>query len=111
MTADNGEQRLLNAVEALAASSEPIHRRLRTAGTLLLPLQASDFVEPADGELLEEILRALTGVSDPSGEHGDMVLSCVPGNRCPWRLNVSVMDACPINSCRTSTIRPPGDFL
>jgi hypothetical protein len=75
MTADNGEERLLNAVEALAASSEPIHRRLRTAGTLLLPLQASDFVEPADAELLEEILRALTGVSDPSGEHGDMVLS------------------------------------
>jgi hypothetical protein len=45
------------------------------AGTLLLPLQASDFTEPANGELLEEILRALTGVSDPSGEHGDMVLS------------------------------------
>ena len=75
MTPDNGQERLFNAVEALAASSEPIHRRLQVAGTLLLPLQASDFIEPADGELLEEILRALTGVADPSGEHGDMVLS------------------------------------
>jgi hypothetical protein len=75
MTPDNGLERLLNAVEALAASSEPIHRRLHAAGTLLLPLQASDFVEPADGEALEEILHALTGVADASGEHGDMVLS------------------------------------
>jgi hypothetical protein len=75
MTPDNGQERLFNAVEALAASSDPIHRRLHTAGTVLLPLHAGDFTEPANGDLLEEILRALTGVSDPSGEHGDMVLS------------------------------------
>jgi hypothetical protein len=75
MPPDNGQERLFNAVEALAASSEPIHRRLHVAGTLLRPLQASDFTEPANGELLEEIVRALTGVSDPSGEHGDTVLS------------------------------------
>jgi hypothetical protein len=75
MTRDDGQERVLNAIEALAASSEPIHRRLEAAGTSLLPLQASDFNDPADGELLEEILRALTGVSDPTGEHGDMALS------------------------------------
>jgi hypothetical protein len=75
MTPDNGQERLLNAVEALAASSEPIHRRLEAAGISLLPLQASDFTEPANGDLLEEILTALTGVADPTGEHGDMALT------------------------------------
>jgi hypothetical protein len=72
---DNGTERLLSAVEALAASSEPIHRRLQAAANSLLPLQVSDFADPADGELLEEILRALTGVSDPTGEHGDVALT------------------------------------
>ena len=72
---DDGRARLLNAVESLAASSEPIHRRLQNAGVTLLPLHAGDFDDPADGELLEEILRALTGVGDPTGEHGDMVVT------------------------------------
>ena len=75
MSPDDGRERVLNAVESLAASAEPIHRRLQNAGLTLLPLQASDFTESADGELLEEILRALSGVGDPTGEHGDMVIT------------------------------------
>ena len=67
--------RILNAVEALAASADPIHRRLEAATYSLLPLQAGDFEDPADGELLERILRGVTGVSDPSGEHGDLAMS------------------------------------
>jgi hypothetical protein len=70
MRPDDGTERLLIAIEALAASSEPIHRRLQAAANSLLPLQVSDF-----DELLEEILRALTGVADPTGEHGDVALS------------------------------------
>jgi len=75
MYADDGRSRVFNAVEALAASAEPIHRRLQTAGVTLLPLQAQDFANPRDGELLEEILRALTGVADPTGEHGDIAFT------------------------------------
>jgi hypothetical protein len=75
MSPDDGRERLLNAVEALAASSEPIHRRLEVAGITLLPLQASDFTDPDDGELLEDILGALTGVGDPTGEHGDLAVT------------------------------------
>ena len=77
---DDGRERLLNAIEALAASSAPIHRRLEAAGVVLLPLQASDFADPADGERLEEILMALTGVADPTGEHGDMALTAFSMN-------------------------------
>jgi hypothetical protein len=75
MSPDDGHERLLNAIEALAASSEPIHRRVELAGLSLLPLQANDFSDPANGERLEEILRALTRVSDPTGEDGDMKLT------------------------------------
>ena len=75
MRPDDASERLLTAIEALAASSEPIHRRLQAAANSLLPLQVSDFDDPADGELLEEILRALTGVSDPTGEHGDVAMT------------------------------------
>ena len=75
MGPDDGRERLLNAVEALAVGTEPLHVRLHRAGTLLLPLQASDFSDAEDGERLEEILRGLTGVGDPTGEHGAMTVS------------------------------------
>jgi hypothetical protein len=89
-----------------------------------------------DAKTDRAILCALTGVSDPSGEDGDMVLSAFsmhddeavrslkpetvlrelpdmrpaaprphPGSlekRCPYRSNVSVMDAWPISSCKTA---------
>jgi hypothetical protein len=75
MRGDDGRERLLNAVEVLAVSADPLHVRLQRAGTALLPLPAGDFSDPEDGERLEEILRGLTGVVDPSGEHGAMTIS------------------------------------
>src|SRR5215218_1019853 len=96
MRADDGTERLLIAIEALAASSEPIHRRLQAAANSLLPLQVSDFDDPADGELLEEILRALTGVADPTGEHGDVALTVFSMSDAEsWRVAQMIVDLHP----------------
>jgi hypothetical protein len=75
MSPDDGQERLLSAVEALAVSSEPIHRRLELAGMCLLPLRASDFKDPENAARFEEILRSLTAVGDPTGDHGDLTVS------------------------------------
>lgn len=74
MTPDDGHERLLGAIEALAASADTIQRRLEVAGITLLPLRREDFNDPANGAFFETIISALTSVGDP-GEHGDLALS------------------------------------
>lgn len=54
MSPDDGRGRLLAAISSLAASAEPIQRRLEHAGLELLPLQAQDFTDPAAGAAFDE---------------------------------------------------------
>jgi len=60
------QQRLWQAVEALAVSAEPIQTRLHSAGEYLLPLRPDDFAPDEREEFIESMnaLNAKDAVCD-----------------------------------------------
>ena len=64
------QQRLWQAVEALAVSAEPIQRRLFWAGQYLLPLRRDDF-QASDREEFVAAMDALTA-KEPIGDEGSL---------------------------------------
>jgi hypothetical protein len=64
------QQRLCQAVEAMAASAEPIQRRLFWAGQYLSPLCRDDF-DPNDRDEFVAIMDALT-TREPVGDEGSL---------------------------------------
>ena len=64
------QQRLSQAVEALAIGADPIQQRLYWAAEYLVPLRRDDFAA-SEREEFVSIMDALTAV-DPTGDEGSL---------------------------------------